>query len=457
MKKKSNKTGGFVYIAAAFSALGGMLFGYDTGVISSAILFIRKDFMLSSTLTEFVLSSVLIGAVIGAVIGGKLTDRYGRRKIIIATAIVFALGSLFGASMAQNIPWLITGRIIIGIAIGIASFAAPLYISEIAPVNIRGKLVGLNQLAITIGIVISYLVGYLLSRYYWGWRGMFAIACIPAVTLGVGMFFMPDSPRWLVSHGFTAKAKKVLQKIRGTKEVEKEFNDIQTSLKQQSGSFKELLTPFLRPALIVGVGLAILQQITGINTVIYYAPTIFEFAGFHSAASAILATVGIGIVNVLVTLIAIHLVDKVGRRPLLLIGVAGMALSLFALGIAFDLKSQTGDIGLLAAISLMSYVGFFAIGMGPVFWLLISELYPLKIRGSAMSVATFFNWGSNLLISITFLTVIHLCGKPGTFWIFGSLSILTWFFIYYMVPETKGRSLEEIEKHWRKGKPPREM
>ncbi len=447
----------FVYIAAAISALGGMLFGYDTGVISSAILFIKKQFMLSSTMEEIVLSSVLIGAVIGAVIGGRLTDRFGRRKCIIATSIIFTVGALAGASMAQNVPWLIIGRIIIGVAIGIASFTVPLYISEVAPVKIRGKLVGFNQLAVTVGIVVSYLVGYALSRFAWGWRGMFACAAIPALILGLGMFRMPSSPRWLISRGFVDKARAVLKRIRGTDAIDDEVRDIQEGLKQQSGSLKELLSPLLKPALVVGIGLAISQQVTGINTVIYYAPIIFQFAGFKSVSSAILATVGVGVVNVLMTIVGLHLVDRVGRRPLLLIGLAGMSLSLIALGMAFNMSTQSHMLGWIAAISLMCYVAFFAIGMGPVFWLLISEIYPLRIRGAAMSVATFFNWGFNLVIGITFLTLIKILGRPETFWLYGGLSIGTWFFVYFLVPETKGRSLEEIEAHWQAGKHPRAM
>ncbi|MEE8637466.1 MAG: sugar porter family MFS transporter [Candidatus Margulisiibacteriota bacterium] len=447
----------FVYLAAAISALGGMLFGYDTGVISSAILFLKDYFSLSPTLEEIVVAIALVGAVIGAAFGGRLSDRFGRRKVIIACAFIFVAGALFGSSMARTVTWLFCGRIIIGIAIGATSFAAPLYISEVSPVNIRGKLVGFNQLAVTIGIVISYLVGYALAQVTGGWRGMFAFAAIPASLLGIGMLFMPDSPRWLLSHGSTDKARKVLERIRGTAAVEQEINEIQESLKQQSGHWKELLSPLVRPALIVGIGLAVLQQVTGINTVIYYAPTIFEFAGFQSAASAILATVGVGIINVLLTIVALRLVDRVGRRPLLLIGLAGMTLSLIVLGVAFNLPAQSGLVGWISAIGLMFYVGSFAVGMGPVFWLLIAEIYPLMIRGMAMSTAAMFNWGSNLIIGITFLTLIQLLGRSGTFWLYGLLGIMAWLFVYFLVPETKGRSLEEIESHWRAGKHPREM
>lgn len=445
----------FVYIAAAISALGGMLFGYDTGVISSAILFIKKEFTLGARTEEITVSAVLVGAVIGAAIAGKLADSLGRRKVIIIAAIIFALGSL-STSIAPNDVLLIVGRIIVGLAIGAASFTAPMYISEVSPAKIRGELVSLNQLAVTVGIVCSYLVGYFLAKAG-NWRGMLALAAIPSSVLGIGMFLMPASPRWLISHNNIDRARAVLQRIRRTTDVGNELQDIQTSIGQQGGGWVELMKPFIRPALIVGIGLAVFQQVTGINTVIYYAPTIFQFAGFKSASSAILATLGVGIVNVFMTMVAMQLLDRVGRRPLLLIGLTGMAGSLAILGFAFHLTDLSGVMGIIAAISLMVYVGSFAIGMGPVFWLLISEIYPLKVRGLAMSVATVFNWGANLVVGITFLTLIKFAGRPGTFWLFAVLAVATWIFTWFLVPETKGKTLEQIEDHWRAGKHPLEL
>jgi SP family galactose:H+ symporter-like MFS transporter len=445
----------FVYIVAAISALGGMLFGYDTGVISGAILFIKKEFVLSTALEEVVVSVVLIGAVSGAAAGGTLADRFGRRKLIIITAAIFALGAV-GTALAQNVAWLIIGRIIVGAAIGAASFTAPLYISEISPVNVRGRLVSFNQLAITIGIVVSYLVGYALSGIG-EWRWMFGLAAIPSAMLGIGLLFMPDSPRWLLSHGLVDKAHVVLKRIRGIANVNDELHEIQMSLSQQSGSWSEFLSPLVRPALIVGIGLAIFQQASGINTVIYYAPTIFQFAGFKSASAAILATVGVGVINMVMTTVAMQLLDRVGRRPLLLIGLVGMVLSLSILGLAFLLPGMVHILGWIAVGSLMLYVGSFAISLGPVFWLLISEIYPLKIRGLAMSAVTVVNWGANLIVALTFLSIIQVLGRPGTFWLFGLVGIGAWVFSYLFVPETKGRSLEEIESHWRSGKHPRLM
>jgi SP family galactose:H+ symporter-like MFS transporter len=452
-QKEDNR---FLYVAALISSLGGMLFGYDTGVISGAILFIKGQFALSSTMEELVVSAVLVGAVVGVAFGGTMADNIGRRKVIILAAVIFILGSII-AALAQAIAWLVAGRVVVGIAIGLASFTSPLYISEVSPANKRGSLVSLNQLAITVGIVLSYVVDFALAGIQ-GWRWMFGLAIIPAAFLGIGMVFMPDSPRWLMKHDEPDKARAVLRRIRGHSNVDGEMKEIQESLGKQSSHWSELFNPLVKPAVLIGISLAIFQQVTGINTVIYYAPTIFQFAGFKSASSAILATMGVGIVNVLMTAVAIGLIDRVGRRPLLLTGLIGMAIGLGLLGFAFMLPGQqSSTLGLIAAGSLMLYVASFAIGLGPVFWLLISEIYPLKIRGRAMSVATEANWGSNLIIALTFLTLIQLLGETGTFWLYGLVSILAWLFAYFLVPETKGRSLEEIEAHWRAGKRPREM
>ena len=452
---KEDNSSGFVYVAAAISALGGMLFGYDTGVISGAILFISKDFSLTQLQVEIVVSCVLIGALMGAMTGGVLADRFGRRRVIIATATLFVGGAIVTA-LSPTFTLLISGRIIVGAAIGVASFTTPLYISEVSPVKIRGRLVSINQVALTSGIVMSYLVDYALADIQ-GWRWMFGLAAVPAAILAVGMFWLPESPRWLVSKNLIDSARTVLERIRRTKDVGTELDDIQSSLAVRSGSWRDLFTPLIRPALIVGVGLAILQQITGINTVIYYAPMIFEFTGAKSASASILATIGVGVVNVAMTVVALLLVDRVGRRPLLLIGLTGMIIGLGVLGLAFQLPSLSGSLGWIAEISLMLYVGAFAIGLGPVFWLLISEIYPLKIRGVAMSVATSANWGANLFVALTFLTLIQATGRSSTFWIYGLVGIGAWLFTWFYVPETKGRSLEDIESHWKAGKHPRTM
>jgi SP family galactose:H+ symporter-like MFS transporter len=449
------KGGRFIYVAAAVSALGGLLFGYDTGVISGAILFIENEFALSNLFVGIVVSAVLIGAVIGAAIGGTLADKFGRRKMILAAAVIFILGAI-GTSLTPDVYLLIAGRIVVGIGIGIASMTAPLYISEVSPSDTRGSLVSLNQLAVTVGIVVSYLVDYALAPIN-GWRYMLVLAAIPALILGIGMISLPDTPRWLVSKNQKDQATKVLKRIRNSADVDKEMDEIQESLKKQKGGRAELFNPLVKPALIIGVALAIFQQVTGINTVIYYAPKIFQFAGIVSSSSAIFSTLLVGVVNVLFTIVAISLLDRVGRRPLLLVGLAGMVASLTLLGFSFYLSSLFGLLGSLATAGLMIYVASFAIGLGPVFWLLISEIYPLRVRGIAMSVASEANWGSNLIIALTFLTLIQLLGRFGTFWLYAAVGVGAWIFCYKLVPETKGRTLEEIEAHWRAGKHPREM
>jgi SP family galactose:H+ symporter-like MFS transporter len=448
-------TGHFVVVVAAVAAIAGLLFGYDTGVISGALLFMKQDLHLSATLQEVVTSTVLVGAVIGAIVGGWLADRFGRRRVIIAAAVMFALGAI-GTALAPTVPLLIAGRIVVGVAIGVVSLTAPMYISEMAPPKMRGSLVSFNQFALTLGIVISYLVDYALSNAG-AWRWMFGLAAIPATILGAAMIFMPDSARWLVSQGRAEGARGVLERIRDTQQVDDELQEIKKSERVQTSELSELLKPGVRPALVVGIGLAIFQQVTGINTVIYYAPTIFESAGLTSASVSILATVAVGIVNALMTAVAIWLLDRVGRRPLLLTGMIGMIVALLALGGAFLVPGLSGSMGWIAVASVIVYVGSFAVGLGPVFWLLISEIYPLKVRGLSMSLATVANWGANLVVALSFLSLIQAVGRTGTFWIFAGIGVAAWVFAYRLVPETRGQSLEEIEAHWRAGKHPRQM
>jgi SP family galactose:H+ symporter-like MFS transporter len=444
-----------IHIIVSVAALGGLLFGYDTGVISGAILFIKKSFSLSPQLQEIVVSAVLVGAVIGAVTGGRLADRFGRRRLIILSAVIFSIGAV-ATALTPLISLLIAGRIVVGIAIGIASFIAPMYISELAPARVRGSLVSVNQLAITVGIVVSYLVDYAFSGLG-AWRMMLGLAAVPSIILALAMWRLPSSPRWLVARGSMDKARSVLGRIRRSSEIDAEVKEIKRSLEKQKGSGVLLSHPMLRMALFVGIGLAVFQQLTGINTVIYYAPTIFEFAGFKTAGFSILATVGVGLVNVAFTLLAIRLIDRVGRRPLLLGGVAGQIVGLVILGLAFQLHQLARFIGYIAVASLAIYVASFAIGLGPVFWLMISEIYPLKVRGAAMSLATVVNWGVNLAVAVTFLTLVGAVGRPGTFWIYAGIGIAAWLFFYFLVPETRGKSLEEIEDHWHAGKHPREL
>jgi sugar porter (SP) family MFS transporter len=446
----------FVFIVALVGALGGMLFGYDTGAISGAILYLKQEFSLSAGSQELVTSIALAGAAVGAAFGGPLADRYGRRRVIIANAIMFIVGSL-ATAMAPSLGWLIAGRLFIGSAIGIASFVAPLYLAEIAPAAIRGALVSLNQVAITVGILLAYLVDYAFA-YPGGWHWMFGLGVVPALALGIGIWLMPSSPRWLMMKGRRQEAHKMLERIRGASPaVNAELDDIAKSLSHQHAGFAALLSPALRMPLIIGIGLAALQQATGINTVIYYAPTIFQFAGLGSAASSIFATIGVGVVNVLATLVALWLIDRVGRRPLLLVGEVGMMVSLIVLGIGFLWRGEGEITGWITAGGLMFYVGFFAIGLGPVFWLLISEIYPLEVRGLAMSVATVVNWSVNLLVALTFLSLVGFVGESATFWLYAALAAGAVVFTWSLVPETKGKTLEQIDAHFQAGRHPRAL
>jgi SP family galactose:H+ symporter-like MFS transporter len=438
---------GFVFYAVAIAALGGLLFGYDTGVISGAILFIKRQFSLSPTMEEIVVSAVLVGAVLGASLGGALTDRLGRRSLIIVAGLIFIVSSL-GTALSPAVPWLIAARVVSGIAIGLASFISPMYIAELVPARVRGALVAVNMLAITTGVVAAYLTDYAL-RGDGGWRWMFALGVIPAVGLTAGMWFLPDSPRWLISKARIDEARSALARLRSPAEIAPEIAEIQQTTAKASGNWKtELLKPSLRMPLIIGIGLALFQQLSGINTVIYYAPTIFKYAGFKSAGASILAAVGLGVVMLCSHVAAIFLIDRVGRRPLLLVGIAGQVVGLLALGAAFHFKQLSSSVGDIAVGSLVVYVTCFAFGLGPIFWLLISEIYPLAVRGAAMSAATVANWAMNLGVAVTFLTLVGAVGESETFWIYAALTVCAWFFIYKLVPETKGKTLEQIEADW---------
>ena len=443
----------FVNRAAAITATGGLLFGYDTGVISGALPFITDDFGISAFTQGVVVSFILVGAMIGAFSGGPLCDRIGRRPTTLIAAIIFALGALVVA-LTPNVPILVFGRFLLGLGVGLASMIVPLYIAEIAPADRRGGLVSLNQLLITIGILLSYIVGVIFAPVE-GWRWMFAVALIPAVVLFVGMFTLPESPRWLFNKGRVDRARAVLGRSRSPEEVEQELQEMDDIKKQESqqsqAGFGELLAPYVRPALIIGVGLAIFQQITGINTVIYYAPTILENAGFSVQNALIANAIGVGLVNVGFTILAVRVVDRVGRRPLLLIGLIGMTVSLALLAIVFTVAGTnvSAGLGILTTVCLGLYIASFAISLGPVFWLMISEIYPLRIRGTAMSAASIANWGSNFIVALMFPVLLAALGGATLFWIFAVLGIVAWVFVFLRVPETKGRSLEEIEASFR--------
>ena len=388
----------WLYIIAIVASLGGLLSGYDTGVISGALLFINETWVLPDTLQGFLVSSVLIGAVIGAATNGILADIFGRKKIIMATAVIFILGSILCA-FAPNVYVLILSRIFVGFAVGIVNFVVPLYLSEVSPKNLRGTLVSLYQWAITAGILFSYFINAVFAQAVYNWRWMLFAGVVPGLVLFIGMCFMSDTPRWLVSKNRDDEAKKVFSKIEPDIEPEKEIAEIKETLvdNRQEKTFrlkKWMIMPF-----VVGIGIMFAQICTGINTIIYYAPTIFKTAGFDSNLTAIYATTGIGVVNFIMTIVAVFFTDRIGRKPLLYFGLTGVMLSLFALGTSFAFAGVLGSsLKWVAVGSLVTYIICFAMSLGPIGWILVSEVFPLRIRGIAMSVCTVSNFAFNFFV-----------------------------------------------------------
>jgi sugar porter (SP) family MFS transporter len=361
---------------------------------------------------------------------------------VLWAGAVFGVGALLSA-FAPTIEVLLAGRAIVGIAIGISSVVSPLYISEVAPAEVRGALVSLYQFAITVGILGAFLIDYALAGEQ-AWRLMLGIALVPSLALVFGMMGLPESPRYLFKIGKDAAARAGLLRMYDGGEIAHEESAIAASLDVKSAGWDIFRTPTVRAALFVGIGLAVLQQITGINTVIYYGPQIFQMAGIGSAEASILATALVGVVNVLLTLVAIFFVDRVGRKPLLYAGLSGMFIALSVLALAFAQPHLEGSLATIALASLMVYVGSFAFSLGPIVWLLISEIFPLPARGVGMSVCTLANWVGNFLVSQFFLTMIEKLGRPATFAVYGVLCLVTIVFVARTVPETKREVLETI-------------
>lgn len=448
----------WLYVVAIVASLGGLLSGFDTGVISGALLFINQTWDLSDYTQGFLVSSVLIGAVIGAGTNGILADMFGRKKIIIATAVIFIIGSILCA-LAPNIYVLILSRILVGLAVGIVNFIVPLYLSEVAPKQMRGTLVSLYQWAITAGILFSYVINGAFASAVYNWRWMLFAGVAPGIVLLVGMSFLGDTPRWLVSKNRDEEAKKIYRKIEPSENADVAVAEIKETLKTEGGSDKKIrFKKWMIMPFVVGIGIMFAQICTGINTIIYYAPTIFKIAGFDSNANAIYATAGIGLINFLMTIIAIFFTDKLGRKPLLYVGLTGVMLSLLGLGCAFHFASILGaSLKWVAVGSLAFYIICFAFSLGPVGWIIVSEVFPLKIRGLAMSLCTVANFAFNFFVVGSFPVLINRVGGAYTFWIFAFVSLLCIIFVYFFVPETKGISLEQIESNWIKGVKPRDF
>lgn len=439
-------TGRTIYF---FGALGGLLFGYDTGVISGALLFIPNDFKLSPFLQGAIVASLLLGAMIGAAFAGRLSDRMGRRKLIIIAAVIFTAGALL-AALAPSVGVLVAARFIIGLAVGSAALVVPLYLSEIAPTEVRGAIASLNQLMIVGGILAAFIVNAILASSG-DWRLMLGLAAVPSLILLAGMLFMPETPRYLVHSGEEETAREVLEDLPGDERPEERIGEIREVEQQEEGGTglgALWRARWVRPALLVATGLAVFQQLVGINTIIYYAPTTLTNVGF-AKTSAIYANLIIGVVNVLMTVIAIRLIDRVGRKPMLFAGVAGMVGSLLVLGISLSALAtphHPGDpAAVITLVCLGTFIASFAATWGPVVWVMIPEVLPLNVRGTAMGVAVFGNWAANFVVSQSFPPLLKGLGPGPVFLGYAGLGVLAGLFVMAFVTETKGRSLEEIE------------
>jgi sugar porter (SP) family MFS transporter len=431
-----------------FGALGGLLFGYDTGVISGALLFIPNDFKLTPFVKGAIVAGLLLGAMIGAAGAGRLSDRLGRKRLIIAAAVIFTGGALL-AAFAPSVEVLIAARFILGLAVGSAALVVPLYLSEVAPTDVRGAIASLNQMMIVVGILAAFIVNAILASSG-NWRLMLGLAAAPALILLVGMLFMPETPRYLVHAGEEDTARSVLENLPGDERPQERIDEIHEVEREESGvGLRALLrAKWVRPALLVAAGLGVFQQLVGINTIIYYAPTTLTNVGF-AKTSAIYANLIIGVINVAMTVIAIKIIDRVGRKPMLFAGVAGMVTSLLVLGISLSVlptPHHPGDpAAVVTLVCLATFIASFAATWGPVVWVMLPEVLPLSVRGTAMGVAVFGNWAANFLVSQTFPPLLKGLGPGPVFLGYAALGILAGLFVKAAIRETKGRSLEEIE------------
>ena len=471
-KKKFNKN--FVIIIAVIAAMGGLLFGFATGAISGAIPFLQKYFSIDDNVIESITTSIIIGSILGALLGGQLTDILGRKKVILAAAVFFIVGAIW-SGMAATPGSLMGARLILGIAVGITSFAVPLYIAEIAPANKRGALVSAFQLLITVGILAAYLSDLALADESDAgcWRMMFYVGLVPAVILLVGMFFLPETPRWLMQKGRESESRSVLERIESADVLEREFTQMKAEVEKNrdKASWSELFQPWMRTPLFIAAAIMFFQQFVGINTVIYYSPKIFLMAGFEGNIAAIWASAGVGVINLLATIVSVYFVDRIGRRKLFFIGLTGITLSLTLLGLCFLFHQNLGAMGKWTSFMLVFlYIAFFAISIGPLGWLIISEIFPQKVRGLGASIGSLSVWVFNAIVTFTFFKIVNgltvsgtevivegeKLGNPaGAFFLYAVIAAIALVWGYYFMPETKGISLEDIEKFWRKGGKPR--
>ncbi|MDW4479753.1 sugar porter family MFS transporter [Staphylococcus saprophyticus] len=422
-------------------ALGGLLYGYDMGVISGALLFIKDDIPLNSVTEGLVVASMLVGAIFGSGASGPLSDRLGRRRVVFVIAIVYIVGALILA-LAPSMPVLVIGRLVIGLAVGGSTAIVPVYLSEMAPTEQRGSLSSLNQLMITIGILSSYLINYAFTPIE-GWRWMLGLAVVPSLILLIGVAFMPESPRWLLEHRSEKAARDVMKLTFKDSEIDKEIADMKEINSISESTWNVLKSPWLRPTLIIGCIFALLQQIIGINAIIYYAPSIFSKAGLGDATS-ILGTVGIGTVNVIITIVAIMIIDKIDRKRLLVIGNIGMVASLLIMAVLiWTIGIQSSALIIVACLTL--FIIFFGFTWGPVLWVMLPELFPMRARGAATGAAALVLSIGSLLVAQFFPILTEVLPVEQVFLIFAVIGICALIFVIKYLPETRGRSLEEIE------------
>ncbi|PTI66388.1 sugar porter family MFS transporter [Staphylococcus succinus] len=431
-----------------FGALGGLLFGYDTGVISGALLFITKEFNLTPTLEGLVVSSVMFGAILGSIISGPVSDRIGRKKLIFILGLIFTLSTI-GSSWPPNISVMIISRLILGIAVGGASGMVPMYLAELSPANNRGAITAINSIMNTSGMLLAYIINYSLS-HTGNWHLMLGFALIPSVLLSLGMIFMPESPKWLAQKKNITKAKNVLRLThKDERAVEHEIFVMESlAKKEEKGEFLDIFKSWCRPIIFIGFMIAILQQLVGTNAILYYAPTILSQSGLGDSA-AITSTVGIGTVNVIMTIVGVLLVDKIGRKKMLLTGSVGMGISLSIIGVA---EFFPGNIGLIMILAMCLFMVSFSSTWGMITWVVLAEIFPLKIRGSAMGICTLGLWTTNAFISLLFPVFVEKLGTGTIFIIFAIVCGFSFYFVKTKLPETKGKTLEEIELDMRFGK-----
>lgn len=446
----------YVVLVCFIAALGGLLFGYDTAVINGAIGFLETHFELSSTMKGWAASSALLGCVIGVSFAGVFSDRLGRKKTLVLAGVLFLVSSI-GTAIPRTLTQLVIFRILAGVGVGVASMASPMYIAEIAPTHIRGRMVSVNQFAIISGMVIIYFVNYAIARLgtpEWqvstSWRWMFASGIIPSLLLLGLLMLAPESPRWLIRQGHDEQARRILARVGGATYAAQEAESIGKTATDDGGSPRLLLAPGFRRVLVIGISLAVLQQVTGINVFLYFGTEIFKQLGTQVDV-ALLQQVVVGAVNLLFTVVAIWTVDAVGRKPLMLVGATGMGLSLLAMG----LTAQFGQVAGWMVILVLGYIACFALSVGPVTWVILSEIFPLRIRGRALSVATLCLWAANFVVSQTFPMMeaegswfVRVFNHGFPFYLYAAFCGALLLVVLFLIPETKGKSLEEIERCW---------